>query len=192
VPTVFIKSPTGWSDWESIVRIAVANMRRVGIDVRERFVDSSLYWPALYAGDFDLIMNLPSPDPAPSKPWSRLEWIFTAKDWAPEGEKMYRNFGRFNNPKAKDYNPRIEALIDLIPTLEEESDRLRAYRELNILFMQLQPTLPLVYRPDVFYEYNVRHWEGFPSAADPFGPPQIPGDRLGTKMLWRIHPVGGN
>jgi peptide/nickel transport system substrate-binding protein len=192
VPTVFIKSPTGWSDWESIVRIVVKNLREAGIDARERFIDANVYWPALYAGDFDLVMNLPSPEPAPSKPWARLEWVMTAKEWKPEGEKMYRNFGRFNNPKAPDYDPRIEALIDLIPTLESESDKAAAYRELNMRFMQAQPTLPLVYRPDAFYEYSLRHWEGFPSAADPYTPPQIPGDRLGTQILWRLHPALAN
>jgi peptide/nickel transport system substrate-binding protein len=192
VPTLYVKSPTGWSDWESIVRIAVKNMRDAGIDVRERFVDASLYWPALYAGDFDLIMNLPTPEPAPSKPWSRLEWVMTSKEWAPEGEKMYRNFGRFNNPKATDYNPRIEELIDLIPQLEDQAQRTAAYRELNVLFMQAQPAIPLVYRPDAFYEFSVRHWEGFPTAADPYEPSEIPGDRLGTRILWHLRPVHGS
>jgi peptide/nickel transport system substrate-binding protein len=192
VPTIYVKSPTGWSDWESIVRIAVKNMRDAGIDVRERFVDSSLYWPALYAGDFDAIMNLPTPEPAPSKPWSRLEWMMTSKEWVPEGEKMYKNFGRFNNPKAPDYNPRVEYLIDLIPTLDDDAERTQAYRELNVLYMQAQPTVPMVYRPDTFYEYSVRHWEGFPSAGDPYTPSVLPGDRMGTQILWRLHPTASN
>jgi peptide/nickel transport system substrate-binding protein len=192
VPTVYIKSPTGWSDWESIVRIAVKNMRDAGIDVRERFVDASLYWPALYAGDFDLIMNLPTPEPTPSKPWSRLDWLMTSKEWAPEGEKMYKNFGRFNDPQSAEYNPRIEALIDLIPKLGDEGERKTAYRELNVLFMQAQPSIPLVYRPDAFYEFSLRHWDGFPTAADPYTPSEIPGDRLGTQILWRLHAARAN
>ena len=43
VPTMYVKSPTGWSDWESIVRIAVRGMREAGIDARERFVDASIF-----------------------------------------------------------------------------------------------------------------------------------------------------
>ena len=39
IPTLFITSPAGWTDWESIVNIAVEGMRKAGIDVREGFVD---------------------------------------------------------------------------------------------------------------------------------------------------------
>ena len=36
VPTVYVKSPTGWSDWESIVGVVVKNMRDAGIDAWKR------------------------------------------------------------------------------------------------------------------------------------------------------------
>ncbi|HEX7451593.1 MAG TPA: hypothetical protein VF294_04885, partial [Polyangiaceae bacterium] len=67
--------------------------------------------------------------------------------------------------------------------------RTAAYRELNVLFLQLQPDLPLVYRPDAFYEFSSKHWSNMPSAANPYLPPLTPGDRLGTNMLWAIKPV---
>jgi len=190
LPTMYIKSPTGWSDWESIVRIAVKSMREVGIDARERFVDASIFWTALNAGEFDLIMNTPSPNPAPSKPWSRFEALLTSKEWAPEGEKMYKDQGRFNNPKAPDYLPRIEELLDLIPSLQDEKALSDAYRELNRIYIQYQPSIPLLYRPDQFYEVSTRHWDNFPNSDNPYTPPQIPGDRLGTKMLWQLKAVG--
>lgn len=190
VRTVYIKSPTGWSDWESIVRIAVRSMRQAGIDVRERFVDASLFWNALYGGDFDLIMFTPSSKPSPSKPWSRFEEVLTSNDWAPpRSEKMYKNMGRFNNPKGPNYVPRIDELINLIPRLTNQAELVSAYRELNRLFMQLQPTLPLVYRPDQFYEFSTKYWTNFPTAQNPYLPPQLPGDRLGTRILWQIRPV---
>ena len=190
VPTVFIKSPTGWSDWESIVRIVVQSLRAVGIDARERFIDSNLFWPAMLTGDFDLVLNQPAPAPTPSQPWARFEEVLSSREWAPVGEKMYRNIGRWNRPGAPGHDPRVEALLERIPTLEDERELALAYRELNVIFMKAQVTLPLVYRPDQFYEVSVRHWDNFPSAKNPYGPPQIPGDRLGTDALWAIHPVG--
>lgn len=189
VPTVFIKSPTGWSDWEAIVRIAVKSMRAVGIDARERFVDASLFWNALFEGDFDLIMNTPSTQPSPSKPWSRFETLMTTQDFAPLGQKMYKNMGRFNDPTAPGYVPRIDQLLAEIPAITDDAARLAAYRELNVLFLQMQPDLPLVYRPDAFYEFSTKHWSNLPSAANPYLPPLTPGDRLGTNMLWAIQPV---
>jgi len=187
--TLYVKSPTGWTDWESIVRIAVKSMRAVGIDARERFVDTSSFWNALYEGDFDLIMHTPSTQPSPSKPWSRFEALLTSQDFAPLGQRMYKNIGRFNDPKAPGYLPRIDELLAQIPTLTDEAARLASYRELNVLFMQEQPDLPLVYRPDTFYEFSIKHWANLPSGANPYLPPLIPGDRLGTNMLWAIEPV---
>ncbi len=186
LPTLYIKSPTGWSDWESVVGVVVKSLRDAGIDARERFVDASLYWHALFAGDFDLIVHQPAPAPTPSQPWGRLEEVLTSDDWAPEGEKMYKNIGRFNNPSSPTYDPRISALLRNIPAIRDEAELRRAYRELNAIAMQAQPTLPLVYRPDQFYEVSVRHWDNFPSAKNPYLPPQVPGDRLGTDALWAL------
>jgi peptide/nickel transport system substrate-binding protein len=189
LPPMFIKSPAGWSDWESIVRIVVRSLRDVGLDVRERFVDDSLYYAAELGGDFDLIVDAPAPEPTPSQPWRRFEAMLTSEEWAPEGAKAYKNFGRFNNPHAPGYNPRIDALLRLIPTLADRRALADAYRELNVIFMEAQPAIPLVYRPDEFYEVSVRHWDHFPSAADPYAPAQLPGNRLGTLALWQLRPT---
>jgi peptide/nickel transport system substrate-binding protein len=192
MPTVFIKSPSGWTDWESIVRIVVRSMRAVGIDARERFIDGSLFWTAVFGGDFDLIMYNPHPTPTPSKPWSRFEFNLTSEEWAPVGDKMFKNFGRFNSPKSPAYIKRFDELIQLIPTLKDEAERVKAYRELNVLFMQHQPVIPLVYRADQFYEFSTRAWQGYPTSEHPFLPPQMPADRLGTRILWHLKPAAGN
>ncbi len=192
VPTAFIKSPAGWSDWESIVKIAVRGMREVGIDARERFVDANVFWNALNQGDFDLIMNTPASPPSPSKPWSRFEAVMTTQDFAPEGEKMYKNYGRFNDPKSPSYIARIDELLATIPTLKDEAELAKAYRELNVIYMQQQPTLPLQYRPDQYYEFSTRHWTNYATGKNPYLPQQVPGERLGTRMLWSLKPVAQN
>jgi peptide/nickel transport system substrate-binding protein len=192
MPTVTIKSPTGWSDWESIVRIAVKSMREVGIDARERFIDASVYWGAQSTGDFDLVMITPASAPTPSKPWSRFDAVVSTKDFLPMGEKMYKNMGRFNDPKGAAYEKRFDELLNLIPKLKNEQELVAAYRELNVLYMQHQPTLPLVYRPDAFYEFNGKHWQNFPTSDKPSLPPQVPGDRMGTRILWQLRPAQGS
>jgi peptide/nickel transport system substrate-binding protein len=189
LPTLYIKSPTGWTDWESIVRIAVKGMRAAGIDVREKFVDASLFWGSLYAGDFDLIMFTPPAPPSPSTPWRRFDIVLNSDEWAPEGEKRYKNMGRFNNPKGPGYVARFDELLKEIPTLKDEAALVKAYRELNALYMKHQPTIPLVYRADQFYEFTEKVWTGWPTAANPFLPPQMPGDRFGTRILWQLKPA---
>ena len=184
-----VSSPAGWTDWESIVRIAVRSMRSAGIDVRERFIESSQHRPRAYAGDFDLIMFTPSPPPTPSKPWSRFDTVLSTLDFQAPGGKMFKNMGRFNDPNAPGYVRRFDELLALIPTLQGESELKRAYRELNVLFMKYQPALPVVYRPDQFYEFTEKAWTGFPSSAQPFLPPQVPGARMGTRSLWHLSPT---
>jgi peptide/nickel transport system substrate-binding protein len=189
VPTLYVKTPSGWTDWEAAVRIIVRSLRAVGIDLRERFIDGALYFPSAYAGDFDMIMFTPSAAPAPSKPWSRFDAVLSNQDFAPPGDKMYKDLGRFNDPKAPGYLRRFDELLDLIPTLSEPAAILAAYRELNVLFMQQQPVLPIVYRPDQFYEFSGRVWQGFPTLANPFLPPQVPSSRMGTRTLWHLSPA---
>jgi peptide/nickel transport system substrate-binding protein len=190
IPTLYLKTPSGWTDWEAAVRIIVRNLRAVGIDARERFIDGALYFPAAYAGDFDMIMFTPTSAPAPSKPWSRFDAVLSNQDFAPPGDKMYKDLGRFNDPKSPGYNRRFDELLDRIPTLSEPGEIAAAYRELNVLFMQEQPVLPIVYRPDQFYEFSSRVWQGFATAGDPFLPPQLPSSRMGTRALWHLHPAG--
>jgi len=186
VPTVFIKSPAGWTDWEAIVKIAVKSMRAAGIDVREGFVDAGIYWQSMPSGDFDLLLHAPNPSVTPSQPWSRLEAVMSSRNWKPQGEKMNENQGRYNNPKSKEYNPAVDKLLKQIPATADETQKKELYRALNAIFMQDQPTLPLVYRPEQFYEFSVANWKNFPSEENPYAPPQSPCFGAGTKALWEI------
>lgn len=190
VPTMYVKSPAGWSDWEAMVQIAVKEMRAAGIDVREGFCDASLYWQCQPVGDFDLVMQKPTPPVSPSKPWSRFEAVMSSRNWAPEGEKMNENQGRYNKPGTKEYNKSVDSLLKAIPTLTDVGARKQAYRALNVIFMQDQPALPLAYLPEQFYEFSIRHWDNFPTAANPYAPPQCLSFGAGTRSLWEIKPVG--
>jgi peptide/nickel transport system substrate-binding protein len=187
VPTLFVMSPAGWSDWEAMVRIAVKSMRSVGIDIREGFVESNIYWQSIPFGNFDLIMHKPDPAEAtPSKPWSRFDVVMSSRNWKPQGEKMFENQGRYNNPKAPDYNPKVDQLLKTIPTLTDETQIMKAYRELNTIFMQDQAVLTLCYLPEQFYEFSTLNWTNFASEDNPYAPPQPPYYGSGTKMLWEL------
>ncbi|MBN1306404.1 MAG: ABC transporter substrate-binding protein [Chitinispirillaceae bacterium] len=189
VPTMSVKSPAGWSDWESMVQIAVKGMRAAGIDVREGFVDASLYWSCMPVGDFDLLMQKPVPEVTPSKPWSRFDAVMSSRNWKPEGEKMNENQGRYNNPSSKDYNPEVDNLLKRIPTLTDNEEKIKAYRQLNIIFMQDMPALPLAYLPEQFYEFSTRNWINFPTEENSYAPPQCLCYGAGTKALWEIKSV---
>ena len=102
---------------------------------------------------------------------------------------MQVNEGRFNNPEGPDFLPRFEELLALIPSLTDERRRKQAYRELNKLYMIHQPSIPVVYRPQSFYQFSTRVWKGFPTAKHPYLPPTIPGFGTGTEILWHLKPA---
>jgi peptide/nickel transport system substrate-binding protein len=191
LPTLYVKSPAGWSDWEAMVSLAVKSMREAGIDVREGFVDAGLYWPALPAGDFDLIMHKPAANVTPSLPWSRFDAVMSSRNWKPAGggNSMNENQGRYNQPGSKNYNPKVDSLLRVIPVTSDPAALATAYRELNSIFMEDQPALPLCYLPEQFYEFSTKFWTNWASEANAYAPPQLPWLSSGTKALWQLKPV---
>jgi peptide/nickel transport system substrate-binding protein len=191
LPTLSIKSPAGWSDWEAMVSIAVKGMRDAGIDIREGFVDAGLYWPALPSGDFDLIMHKPAASVTPSLPWSRFEAIMSSRNWAPVGgdNKMNENQGRYNQPGTKEYNKAVDSLLKVIPILSDEAQLTDAYRQLNKIFMMDQPALPLCHLAEQYYEFSNANWKNWPDEKNPYAPPLLPWIGASTKILWQLQPA---
>jgi peptide/nickel transport system substrate-binding protein len=191
LPTLSITVPAGWSEWEAMVKLAVRKLREAGMDVREGPVDAGLYWPALPSGNFDVIMHNPAESVTPSLPWNRFEKVMSSRNWAPSGgdNKMNENQGRYNQPKelgGKDYNPAVDSLLKVVPTLEDEAALTAAYRELNKIFMQDQPAIPLCYLPEQYYEFSTKVWTNWPTSANPYAPPLLPWVGASTKILWNL------
>ena len=186
IPTMYITSPNGWTDWEAMVTIAVEGMRKAGIDIREGFVDGGSYWPAMGLGNFDLIMHKPVADVTPSLPWSRFNEIMASRDWQPLGSWAGVNIGRYNQPGTEGFRPEVDKLLNAIPLMKNADSIATAYRELNRIFMEDQPSIPLVYLPEQFYEFSDRVWTNWPTAENPYAPAQLPWVASGTKTLWNL------
>ena len=186
LPTLYITSPTGWTDWEAIVTIAVEGMRKAGIDIREGFVDGGSYWPAMGLGNFDLVMHKPVADVTPSLPWSRFNEVMASRDWQPLGAWAGVNIGRYNQPGTPEFRPEVDQLLNAIPLMTDSAEIAKSYRELNKIFMEDQPSIPLVYLPEQFYEFSDRVWTNWPTAENPYAPAQLPWVASGTKTLWNL------
>ena len=175
IPTMYITSPNGWTDWEAMVTIAV-----------EGFVDGGSYWPAMGLGNFDLIMHKPVADVTPSLPWSRFNEIMASRDWQPLGAWAGVNIGRYNQPGTEGFRPEVDKLLSAIPLMKNADSIATAYRELNKIFMEDQPSIPLVYLPEQFYEFSDRVWTNWPTEKNPYAPAQLPWVASGTKTLWNL------
>jgi peptide/nickel transport system substrate-binding protein len=179
---MYATCPSGWTDWESTIKIAVAGMRAVGIDVREKFVEYSQWDMDLKNGLFDFTMKTPHPEQSYSLPWARFDKIMSSKDWRPVGEVMYQNEGRYKNKTA-------DSLLTIIPALTDSLELKSAYTALNRLFLQDIPVIPLMYRPWLFYQFSTKVWTNFPQEENPYASPQCLMVGSGVDALWGIKAI---
>jgi peptide/nickel transport system substrate-binding protein len=185
-----IMCPSGWTDWEAMVRIIVRDLRNVGIDAYQEFVDGGVYWESLPYGSFDMILHTPAPELTPLTPLSRFEGLMSSRYWDEIGQRMDENYGRYNNPDSDTYNPAVDSLLNAIPLINNSDSLAEAYRKLNKIFMIDQPAVPLIYRPQQYYQFNETVWENFPHANNPVGPQQMPTVGAARDVLWELRPVG--
>ncbi len=182
IRTLYASCPSGWNDWESTLRIAVAGMRSVGIDVREKFVEYPVWDRDLKTGNFDFTMRTPHAETSPSVPWIRFDKVMSSKQWRPVGEIMYENEGRYKNPSA-------DSLLQAIPKLTDPEAVKEAFFAINRMFMQDLPVIPLMYRPWHLYQFSQKQWTNFPTEQNPHAPPQCLFVGAGIKALWEIRPA---
>jgi peptide/nickel transport system substrate-binding protein len=184
VPPLKMECPHGWTDWMSSLNIVSQNLRAIGIDARPEFPEAPAWTDSMQRGDFDMVMGNPSGSYSPAQPWLKFRNAMSARGVPGIGEGIaFWNWGRYENPE-------FDELLERAARVAEDGERGRIYRALNAIAMRDVPVIPLEYRPWLFYEFNTTHWSGFPTAEDPYAPPQICTDGAGIRALYRIRPVG--
>jgi peptide/nickel transport system substrate-binding protein len=174
-----IECPYGWSDWNAALEIVAQSAKAIGIEIRTKFPEAPVWTNDLQTGKFDIIMNTPAGSVTPANPWSRARTIMYSKGVAPIGEMAFWNWGRYKNAKA-------DEIIEKIPTASEAEAK-TLFTELTKIWLQDVPSIPLMYRPWVFYTVNESVWKGFPVEGDGSNiPPQIAIDGAGIKALYKI------
>ncbi|NIK75114.1 peptide/nickel transport system substrate-binding protein [Paenibacillus castaneae] len=174
-----IECPYGWSDWNAALEIVAQSAKAIGVEIRTKFPEAPVWTNDLQTGKFDIIMNTPAGNVTPANPWSRSRTIMYSKGVAKMGEMAFWNWGRYKNDKA-------DEIIDKIPTASE-ADAKGLYTELTKIWLTDVPSIPLMYRPWVFYTVNETVWKGFPVDGDGSNiPPQIAIDGAGVRALYQI------
>jgi len=152
-----ITCPHGWTDWNAALQLVAQNAEEIGIEIRTNFPDQPVWWNSIQTGDFDITM-IWNPGPSPSQPWNRARFMMFKDGVPPVGELAFWNFGRFNNE-------RVNEIIREIPTIGDEAQLRELYTELNLLFLEEVPFIPLMFRPEDFFTVNEAVWTGFPDEA---------------------------
>lgn len=173
------QTPTGWTDYQSSLRIVAENAKAVGIDISTEFPQAPQVTSSVQNGDFDFVMwGVASQSPA--TPWQRFRDVLEDRGVPDVGETAFWNYGRFRDPA-------VHEPLDAAARAQSDAEKKTAYAELDRIFMENAPMIPLVYRPLQFFEYNETTWQGFPSEEDPYAPPQFLG--AGIDWLYKIKRV---
>lgn len=182
VRTIYVECPSGWTDWEDAIKVIVASFKEAGINAEERFVDYTIWDKNLRLGSFDLAMKTQTAELSAATPWSRFDQVMGKLGYKPVGEDAFSNQGRYRNERA-------DKIIAQIPTISDETELIKAYREINKIFMETIPVIPIMYRPTQYYQFSTKHWTNFPTEENPYAPPQHLVVAAGVKALWQIKPV---
>jgi len=174
-----IQATFGWTDWDAAVTLAAQNLNDAGFDVSVQQPEFPVINANKNNGDFDMLIWTVTGAGAAS-PWQRFRDVLDIRGVPDFGQQAFWNFGRFSNPD-------VAGLLDKAAATTDEATQKDLYAQLDKIFMQNIPAIPLMYRPLEFFEYNQSVWTGFPNADNPVSPPQQ--WAAGIELLYHIKPV---
>lgn len=158
-----VQTPYGWTDWMAALEVVSQSARRVGIEVRTEFPQAPVVTTNVQNGTFDLVLWYVA-QVSPASPWTRFRDVMDDRGVPPVGQQAFQDYGRFSHPE-------VASLLDRAASAGSDEELKRIYGELDRIFMENVPAIPLMYRPLLFYEFNTTHWTGFPTSDNPTAPP---------------------
>lgn len=173
-------TPTGWTDWNTACEIVAKSAKEVGIGITTEFPQAPTMISSMQNGNFDLVMYSYT-GVNPASPWIRFRDAMDDRGVPAAGKNAFWNYNRFKNAD-------VPALLDAAAAAKSDSDAKAAYAQLDKIYRQNVPVVPLMYRPLEFYEFNESNWTNFPTAENPYAPPMWQG--AGIQWLFKIKKIG--
>jgi peptide/nickel transport system substrate-binding protein len=156
----------------------VENLKALGIDVKVSFPEANTVTPAVQNGNYDLALFYIGASLDASTPWARFRDVLDVRGTNPIGQSSFYNYGRFSDA-------RVAPLLDQAAKATGDA-QVTPLKELDKIYRESAPMIPLMYRPLDFYEMNETVWTGFPTAKNPKSPPTFRGAGIG--WLYEISP----
>lgn len=176
--------PNGWTDWMAAIEIVAAAGEKIGIEITTMFPEWSVYQTVVTAASQDQydIFMMNTDGSSPSQPWGRLRQLMSSEFIGVESN-WSGNFGHYSNP-------RIDELIQLIPTETDPGKLKEYYTEAVEIYLTDVPSFTLMYRPALFHSVNESVWTNYPELDDGENvPPTNLVNGYGIKGLYMIELV---
>ena len=177
-----IQSGYGWTDWNAACEVVAQSCRDAGIEIICEMPESAVFMSNRQTGDFEITLNIPGENPRPSQPWFRYRDILSSDFLAPIGEIAFGNLGRYENAEAS-------ALVDKLSNATEEAELIELHTEINRIYLEDVPLIPIMYRPFQFYEFNETYWTGFPTADNGSEIPPMLDRGAGLRTFFAVEPA---
>jgi len=169
--------PYGWTDWMTALQLVAQSAKEAGIEITTDFPEAPVVTTRNQTGEFDLAL-WGAAGVGAATPWLRFRDVLDNRGVPAAGQNAFWNYNRYANPN-------VAQLLDQAAQADE-AGQAELFAELDSVFRQDVPVIPLMYRPLEFYEYNETTWTGFPNAETPTAPPMQSG--AGIKILSGIEP----
>ena len=169
--------PFGWTDWQTAIELVAQSATEAGFEVTTDFPEAPVVTTRNQAGDFDLALWYVAGVSA-AGPWRRIRDVMDNRGVPAAGSPAFWNYNRYKNDA-------VGPLLDQA-AVADEAGQIDLYAQLDAIFQADIPAIPLMYRPDEFYEYNESFWTGFANAENPVAPPAHQGS--GIKVLYNLTP----
>jgi len=170
------RCPSGWTDWQTGINIVVQSAKAVGFDLQEDYPDWPVVRSKMQNGDFDITL-ITYMGVGPASPWQRFRDAMDIRGVPEMGKTAFWNYNRFTAPG-------VAELLDKAGQAADPTTVKDIYAQLDKIFMENVPTIPIMYRPLEFYEFNQSVWTGFPTSENPYAPPQFTG--AGIRWFYQI------
>jgi peptide/nickel transport system substrate-binding protein len=170
------RCPSGWTDWQTGINIVVQSAKAAGFDLQEDYPDWPVVRSKMQNGDFDITL-FTYQGVGPASPWQRFRDALDNRGVPEAGKTAFWNYNRFTAPG-------VAALLDKAGQAADPTTVKDVYAQLDKIFLDNVPTIPIMYRPLEFYEFNQTVWTGFPTSENPYAPPMFTG--AGVKWLYKI------
>ena len=169
----------GWTDWMTAIELVAQSATAAGIEVVTEFPEQPVLYSRRDAGDFDMLIFTYA-GATPASPWQRFHDVLDDRGVPDFGQTAFWNWARFSHPDAP-------ALLDQAAAATDEETKRELFSQLDRIFLENIPVIPLMYRPLEFYEFNETYWTGFPTADNPVAAPMQ--EEAGVRVPFVIHPV---
>lgn len=151
---------SGWSDWVRAAQVIVEDLKKIGVQARVRPSEFSAWFSRLGKGEFDAAVSWSSEG---ADPYFFYRFLMSQETVLPVGESTAANWHRFGDE-------RVDELLHQFERATTDADRKRIMADVERLFMEIAPAIPLFPSP-VWAAFSTERFTNFPTPENPYAMP---------------------